>query len=66
MSYKIWVKCPKCGRLQRSLLVKSHKCVFCGHTFVLFPKRNKSRIAKVEGNFQEYLKDVQIFLNKRG
>jgi len=65
MNYKIWVRCPKCGRIQRSSLAKSHTCVYCGSTFVIFPKRSKSRVAKVEGDFQAYLRDVQSFLRMR-
>jgi len=63
--YKIWVRCNKCGKTQRiAKLSKTHKCVYCGHTFTIFPKRSKSRVVKVEGDMSEYLRDVRIFLNK--
>lgn len=57
--YKIWVRCPKCGQKQRSELVKSHKCVYCGHVFRLFPRSKKSRICLVKGNIIAYFNDVE-------
>jgi endogenous inhibitor of DNA gyrase (YacG/DUF329 family) len=30
--YRI-VKCPKCGKYQKTSSLKTVKCFFCGHTF---------------------------------
>ena len=62
--YEIWVRCPKCGRIQRALLTKTHKCIRCGHTFTLFPKRQKSRVVAVKGDYNKYINDVALMLSK--
>jgi len=65
VGYKIYVRCPHCGKIQPALTFKTKKCIFCGHSFTIFPKRGKSRVVEVKGDYQLYLKDVQRFLTLR-
>jgi len=65
LGYKVFVRCPYCGKEQPTLTFKTKKCIFCGHSFTIFPKRGRSRVSRVDGDYQLYLKDVQKFLALR-
>jgi len=65
VGYKLIVACPKCGRKMATLSFKTKKCIFCGHTFTIFPKKGRSRVVEVKGDYQLYLKDVQKILALR-
>ena len=46
------VKCPNCGGVQKCETIKRRTCIYCGHSFVIFPKDKRgnfrsSRIVKI-------------------
>lgn len=51
------VICPKCGREQKTTSIKKRVCVYCGHSFSIFPKGKKSRVSGiVKGNYELLVK----------
>lgn len=52
----VLTKCPYCGRFQKSRVAMRKRCVYCGRSFVLFPKNEPARIYKImHGNYTEYM-----------
>lgn len=59
MQVIIRTRCPRCGRMQNSEVVMRRKCVYCGHTFILFPKNEKARVyGIVRGTYKAYMKQA--------
>jgi len=65
VGYRVYVKCPKCNREQPTQSFGIKSCIFCGYCFTIFPKKGKSRVSRVEGNYQLFLNDVYRYLKKR-
>ena len=52
----VLTKCPHCGRFQNSRVVIRKRCVYCGKSFILFPKGEPARVYKImHGNYTEYM-----------
>lgn len=60
--YEVWVRCPWCGGEQKTKSLKRKQCVYCGKPFAIFVKGKPSRVAKVEGSYEEYMRDVRKIL----
>jgi len=52
-------RCPECGKFQNAILSARKRCVYCGHRFLLFPKRERARVYEIiEGTYDEYLREM--------
>ena len=61
----IKTRCPHCGSEQNSYVVIRRKCVYCGRTFILFPKNQRARVYEiVSGSYQDYLAEMNRVYHK--
>ncbi len=63
MPYVIYVVCPKCYNEQITTSFKQKRCVYCGHSFIIFPQNSRPRISRIEGNIKEFQLDYLRWKN---
>jgi hypothetical protein len=51
----IRVRCPNCGFEQNSRSIKRVRCIRCGKSYAVFPKRKHSRVVDIVKGSREML-----------